>query len=121
MLFGRLQSSGVGRWLSLQIWLEGQKSGGKGAFVWVVFGREHKGREFFSSCRGFHCQGGEESFLRGIGRVETELFLLEDPRYAPCFLSSLIIHCFFPQFVIVLLVLCRLRWTARAICLLVET
>ena len=24
MLFGRLQSSGVGRWLSLQIWLEGQ-------------------------------------------------------------------------------------------------
>ena len=24
VLFGRLQSSGVGRWLSLQIWLEGQ-------------------------------------------------------------------------------------------------
>lgn len=75
--------------------------------------RERGGSAGFESCgerrfsrRGFHCQGGEESFLGGIGRAETELFLLEDPRYAHCFLSSLIIHCLFPQFVIVLLVLC---------------
>ena len=70
---------------------------------------------------------GELRYLRSLwrekitGRVETKFFLLEETQVCILFFSRLSLFIVFPQFVIVLLALCRLRWTARAICLLVET